>query len=90
MKIMLITDAWHPQVNGVVRTLTRVIEECEAMGHTFEIVSPNDGFKTIPLPTYREIQLALGARKDRRRSAQYLALLLGQGALVWAMSRLLM
>lgn len=67
MKIMLITDAWHPQVNGVVRTLTRVIEECEAMGHSFEIVSPNDGFKTIPLPTYNEIQLALGARKEIER-----------------------
>lgn len=64
MKIMLITDAWHPQVNGVVRTLTRVIEECEAMGHKFEIVSPNDGFKTIPLPTYNEIQLAIGARAE--------------------------
>ncbi|MAK61507.1 MAG: alpha-mannosyltransferase [Ponticaulis sp.] len=64
MKIMLITDAWHPQVNGVVRTLNRVIEECEAMGHEFEIVSPNDGFKTVPLPTYSEIQLAIGARKQ--------------------------
>lgn len=63
MKIMLVTDAWHPQVNGVVRTLTRVIEECEAMGHTFEVVSPADGFKTIPLPTYNEIQLAVGAKK---------------------------
>tara|TARA_B100000678_G_scaffold104936_2_gene87912 strand:+ start:8395 stop:9489 length:1095 start_codon:yes stop_codon:yes gene_type:complete len=64
MKIMLITDAWHPQVNGVVRTLTRVIEEAEAMGHVFEVVSPSDGFKTIPLPTYSEIQLAVGARKQ--------------------------
>ena len=64
MKIMLITDAWHPQVNGVVRTLTRVIEECEAMGHEFEVVSPADGFKTIPLPTYSEIKLALGAKKN--------------------------
>lgn len=67
MRIMLITDAWAPQVNGVVRTLTRVIEECEAMGHTFEVVSPADGFKTIPLPTYNEIQLALGAKKEIQR-----------------------
>lgn len=64
MKIMLITDAWHPQVNGVVRTLTRVIEECEAMGHVFEIVSPADGFRTIPLPTYSEIKLAIGAKRN--------------------------
>lgn len=64
MRIMLITDAWEPQVNGVVRTLKRVIAECEAMGHEWEIVSPADGFFTIPLPTYSEIRLALGAKKS--------------------------
>jgi len=62
MRIMLVTDAWEPQVNGVVRTMKRVIAECEALGHEWEIVSPN-GFKTIPLPTYSEIQLAFGAKK---------------------------
>ena len=64
MRIMLITDAWEPQVNGVVRTMKRVIAECEEMGHEWEIVSPADGFKTIPLPTYSEIRLALGAKKS--------------------------
>jgi len=64
MRIMLITDAWEPQVNGVVRTMKRVITECEAMGHEWEIVSPADGFRTIPLPTYSEIRLALGAKKS--------------------------
>lgn len=63
MRIMLITDAWEPQVNGVVRTMKRVIAECEAMGHEWEIVSPADGFFTVPLPTYSEIKLAIGARK---------------------------
>ncbi|MBP9234073.1 MAG: glycosyltransferase family 1 protein [Hyphomonadaceae bacterium] len=62
MRIMLVTDAWDPQVNGVVRTMKRVITECEQMGHTWDIVSPN-GFKTIPLPTYSEIRLAFGAKK---------------------------
>jgi hypothetical protein len=62
MRIMLVTDAWDPQVNGVVRTMKRVITECEAMGHEWDIVSPN-GFKTIPLPTYSEIKLAFGAKK---------------------------
>ena len=62
MRIMLVTDAWDPQVNGVVRTMKRVITECEQMGHTWDIVSPN-GFKTIPLPTYSEIKLAFGAQK---------------------------
>ncbi len=63
MRIMLVTDAWDPQVNGVVRTMKRVITECEAMGHEWNIVSPSDGFRTIPLPTYSEIRLALGAKK---------------------------
>lgn len=64
MRIMLITDAWDPQVNGVVRTMKRVIAECETLGHEWEIVSPADGFRTIPLPTYSEIRLALGAKKN--------------------------
>lgn len=62
MRIMLITDAWEPQVNGVVRTMKRVIAEAEAMGHEWEVVSPADGFFTVPLPTYSEIKLAIGAR----------------------------
>ena len=61
MRIMLVTDAWDPQVNGVVRTMKRVVTECEALGHAWEIVQPNEGFKTMPLPTYSEIQLAFGA-----------------------------
>ncbi|MEO0884157.1 MAG: glycosyltransferase family 1 protein [Pseudomonadota bacterium] len=67
MRIMLITDAWDPQVNGVVRTMKRVIAECEQMGHEWEVVSPADGFRTIPLPTYSEIRLALGAQKEIER-----------------------
>ena len=73
MRIMLITDAWEPQVNGVVRTMKRVIAECEAMGHEWEVVSPADGFRTVPLPTYSEIRLALFARNaitDRFESFQ--------------------
>lgn len=66
-KILIITDAWTPQVNGVVRTMQRVIEECEAMGHEFEIISPSDGFWTIPLPTYREIKLALFAKRKIKK-----------------------
>ena len=60
MRILLATDAWEPQVNGVVRTLTRTIAELRAMGHEIEVVSP-DQFRTVPLPTYSEIRLALGA-----------------------------
>jgi glycosyltransferase involved in cell wall biosynthesis len=60
MRILLATDAWEPQVNGVVRTLTRTIAELRAMGHEIEIISP-DQFRTVPLPTYSEIRLAIGA-----------------------------
>lgn len=63
-RIMLVTDAWEPQVNGVVRTLTRVVDELRAMGCEVEIVSPADGYRTVPLMTYSEIRLALGARED--------------------------
>ncbi|MEO0465047.1 MAG: glycosyltransferase family 1 protein [Pseudomonadota bacterium] len=72
MKIMLITDAWDPQVNGVVRTMKRVVAETREMGHDWEIVSPADGFPTIPLPTYSEIKLALFAgRKIEERFHEY-------------------
>ncbi|HVZ06396.1 glycosyltransferase family 4 protein [Rhodopila sp.] len=55
---MVVTDAWKPQVNGVVRTMTTVIGELEAMGHTVEVAGP-DRFRTIPCPTYPDIRLSL-------------------------------
>jgi len=60
MRILLATDAWEPQVNGVVRTLTRITSELRAMGDQVEVISP-DQFPTFPLPTYPEIKLAVGA-----------------------------
>jgi len=60
MRILLATDAWPPQVNGVVRTLTRVVEELRQMDQQVEVISP-DQFATVPLPTYPEIRLAIGA-----------------------------
>jgi glycosyltransferase involved in cell wall biosynthesis len=60
MRILLATDAWEPQVNGVVRTLTRVVAELREMGEEVEVISP-DQFSTVPLPTYPEIKLAMGA-----------------------------
>ena len=59
MRILVATDAWEPQVNGVVRTLTRVVSELQAMGHTVEVIHPGQ-FKTFPLPTYQEIKVAIG------------------------------
>jgi glycosyltransferase involved in cell wall biosynthesis len=63
-RIMIVTDAWEPQVNGVVRTLQRTIKELKDMGCEVQVVSPNDGYKTIPLITYSEIRLALWAKDD--------------------------
>lgn len=59
MRILVATDAWEPQVNGVVRTLTRVVKELQDMGHTVEVIHPGQ-FKTFPLPTYAEIKVAIG------------------------------
>lgn len=60
MKIALVTDAWSPQVNGVVRTLTAVTEQLRCRGHEVEVTSP-DLFRSIPCPSYPEIRLALAA-----------------------------
>lgn len=58
MKIAIVSDAWHPQVNGVVTTLTRTTAELTAMGHEVRVISPA-GFRTLPLPSYPEIRIAV-------------------------------
>ena len=58
MRILLASDAWYPQINGVVRTLNRVREELEPQGDVFEVLAPHH-FKTLPCPTYPEIRLAV-------------------------------
>ncbi|KKB61839.1 GDP-mannose-dependent alpha-mannosyltransferase [Robbsia andropogonis] len=58
MKIMIVTDAWEPQVNGVVRTLKNTTRELIAQGHQVELLTPLE-FRTIPCPTYPEIRLSL-------------------------------
>ena len=58
MRVLIATDAWHPQVNGVVRTLTSLARSAKTLGVEAEILSP-DGFPTIPLPTYPGLRLAL-------------------------------
>ena len=58
MKIALLTDAWEPQVNGVVRTWQHVIEECGKRGREFCVVHPGM-FKTVGAPKYPEIRLAI-------------------------------
>ena len=58
MRLLIATDAWFPQVNGVVRTLDRLQAEVVALGHDVHMLSP-EGYRSLPLPTYNEIRLAL-------------------------------
>ncbi len=58
MKIAIVTDAWEPQINGVVNTLKATRHELERMGNEVAMISPN-GFRTVPCPTYPDIRLSL-------------------------------
>jgi len=61
MRVLVATDAWHPQVNGVVRTLSSLARTAKGLGVDIEFLSP-DGFRTFPLPTYPGLRLALPGR----------------------------
>src|ERR1051325_11609920 len=65
-RILLVTDAWAPQVNGVVRTLEMLGRDLAAMGHEVRYATPEGRF-TVPLPTYSEIRLAIFPRKSLER-----------------------
>ena len=56
--LLIVTDAWHPQVNGVVRSLDRLGKELTKLGHEVHYLTPQS-FKTVPCPTYPEIRLSL-------------------------------
>lgn len=58
MKILVVTDAWYPQVNGVVRTLSHIAREMRKLGSDMEFLEPSEFF-TLPMPSYPEIRLAL-------------------------------
>ncbi len=62
LRIAIITDAAPPQVNGVVRTLTQLGKELEKLGAKVMYITP-DMFRTVPLPTYKEIRIAFGAKR---------------------------
>ncbi len=57
MRILIATDAWSPQVNGVVRTLKATVERLRDAGEEVEVVEPGQ-FRTMPCPTYPEIRLS--------------------------------
>jgi glycosyltransferase involved in cell wall biosynthesis len=68
MRIALVTDAWQPQVNGVVTTLVELVRELRAVGHEVKVIEPNL-FDTRPCPGYAGIDLAI---RPKKRVAQML------------------
>ena len=58
MRILVATDAWHPQVNGVVRTLSMVAETSKSLGVEISFLTPNS-FRSFPMPSYRELSVAM-------------------------------
>ena len=71
MRILIVTDAWSPQVNGVVRTLKETVVELQRRGHSVEVISP-DLYPSLPCPTYPEIRLAMaGATSVGSRIAAF-------------------
>lgn len=87
MKLALATDAWLPQVNGVVRSLTATLRELSRRGHDVSTVTP-DQFRTVPMPGYASIRLALAPRFGVRRmldqAAPEIVHIATEGPIGWA------
>ena len=66
MRIAIATDAWLPQVNGVVRTLAATVAELDLRGHEVELITPAR-FLTVPMPGYASIDLAVAPRFTARK-----------------------
>lgn len=91
MRILIVSDAWFPQVNGVVRTLSVVADKLRAMGDTVEVIGP-DRFRSMPTPGYAEIRLAIAPkRKLARLVSEFrpeIIHIATEGPLGWAMRAL--
>jgi glycosyltransferase involved in cell wall biosynthesis len=66
MRILVATDAWHPQVNGVVRTLTSLARSAAALDADLEFLTP-EGFPSVGVPTYPGLRVALPNRREIAR-----------------------
>ncbi len=66
MRILIISDAWQPQINGVVRTYEHLSEHLTTKGHEVQVLGPRD-FPHVPLPFYKEIELAIFPRRKLER-----------------------
>jgi glycosyltransferase involved in cell wall biosynthesis len=65
-RITIVTDAWHPQINGAVTTLVNTVAQLKNLGHFVCVIEPSQ-FRTWPCPTYPEIALARTSRHDMAR-----------------------
>lgn len=88
MKILIVSDAWYPQVNGVVRTYEYLREKLINRGHEVKIIGPSDFPVRIPIPGYRKIKLALFPKRRLRRKIDHFKpdriLIATEGPLGWA------
>jgi glycosyltransferase involved in cell wall biosynthesis len=66
MRILIATDAWHPQVNGVVRTLTSLARSASTLGADISFLTP-DGFPSVGVPTYPGLRIALPNRREIKK-----------------------
>jgi glycosyltransferase involved in cell wall biosynthesis len=66
VRVLIATDAWHPQVNGVVRTLTSLAQAARGVGVTIEFLTP-EGFPSLQVPTYPGLRFALCNRAEIAR-----------------------
>ena len=70
-RILIISDTWLPQVNGVVRSIEVLVREAPALGVEIEILTA-DGFRTIALPTYPQLRVAVTRPDTVRRRIEEL------------------
>jgi glycosyltransferase involved in cell wall biosynthesis len=87
LRIAIVSDAWRPQINGVVRTIETIARLLQAEGHEVEVFGP-DRFRTLPCPTYPEIRLSLFPASRLHHMLQLFAPdaihLVTEGPLGWA------
>lgn len=90
MRILIATDAWHPQVNGVVRTLTSLARAAATLGAEITFLTP-EGFSSFPVPTYPGLRLAITGRREIARRIEAAAPdaihIATEGTIGWAVRR---
>ena len=91
MRLSIVTDAWFPQVNGVVTTLSAVVDWLRGAGHEVDVIHPGE-FRTAPCPGYPEIRLVLPPWRVKHRLSAFApdrVHVVTEGPLGWAAVRFL-